>query len=53
MKQVLRQMSIDYEDTAEGVVKGVKRGLEFERKLDAGLVKAQTLREMLDEKVNC
>ena len=46
-------MSIDYEDTAEGIVEAVKRGLEFERKLDAGLVKAQTLREMLDEKVNC
>lgn len=43
------QPVIDYEDTAEGVVDAIKRGLEFEKKLDAGLVKAQTLREMLDE----
>jgi hypothetical protein len=40
---------VDYEDTAEGVVEAVKRGLEFEKKLDAGLVEAQSLREMLDE----
>lgn len=43
---------IDYEDTPEGVVEAIKRGLEFEKKLDAGLVKAQTLREMLDEDEN-
>jgi len=42
------QPVINYEDTAEGVVEAIKRGLEFERKLDAGLVEVQTLRQMLD-----
>ena len=48
----LTQTAIDYEDSAEGVVEAVKRGLEFERKLDAGIVKAKTFREMLDEDEN-
>jgi hypothetical protein len=46
------QPVIDYEDTAEGVVEAIKRGLEFEKKLDAGLVEAQSLKEMLDEDEN-
>jgi hypothetical protein len=35
------QPAIDYEDSAEGVVEAIKRGLEFERKLDAGMWKCK------------
>ena len=45
----LEEPTIDYEDTPEGIVDGVKQGLQFVKELDAGLHKEQTLREMLDE----
>ena len=45
----LEEPTIDYEDTPDGIVDGVKQGLQFVKELDAGLHKEQTLREMLDE----
>jgi len=43
------QPDIDYHDTPEGIVEAIKRGLQYEKELDAGLHKEKTLLELLDE----
>ena len=43
------QPVIDYEDTAEGVVEGVKRALIEVEEAAAGKRKLKTLKELLDE----
>ena len=43
------QPAIDYEDTAEGVVEGIKRALIEVEEAAAGKRKLKTLQELLDE----
>ncbi len=40
---------IDYEDTPEGIVEAVKRGLQYIKETKAGLHKSKTLRELITE----
>ena len=40
---------IDYEDTPDRIVEKIKQGLQFEKELDAGLHKEETLQDMFDE----